>query len=52
MKWRPYSFHSYKMENAAKHGAAGILYNYHIVNPNCVFIKEQIKVSIGETVNR
>ncbi|PKL82299.1 MAG: hypothetical protein CVV24_10810 [Ignavibacteriae bacterium HGW-Ignavibacteriae-3] len=48
--WRPYSFHNYKMENAAKHGAAGVLYNYHIVNPNCAFIKGQIHVDIGKTV--
>jgi Iap family predicted aminopeptidase len=38
------------MENAAKHGAAGVLYNYHLVNPNCSFIKGQIKVNIGKTV--
>jgi len=49
-QWRPYSFHSYKMENAAKHGAAGVLYNYQIVNPNCVFIKGQIHIDIGKTV--
>lgn len=34
-KWRPYSFHQYKLENAHKHGAAGMLYNYGpIGNPN------------------
>jgi len=38
-KWRPYSFHDYKVQNAAKHGAAGLVYNYFIVNPNCVFVK-------------
>ncbi|HEY3380631.1 MAG TPA: M28 family peptidase [Vicinamibacterales bacterium] len=38
-KWRPYSFHDYKAQNAAKHGAAGLVYNYFIVNPNCAFIK-------------
>jgi hypothetical protein len=38
-KWRPYSFHDYKMKNAAAHGAMGIVYNYFIVNPNAVFIK-------------
>ena len=35
----PYSFHDYKVQNAAKHGAAGLVYNYFIVNPNCVFVK-------------
>jgi len=38
-KWRPYSFHDYKMKNAASHGAAGVIYDYHLANPNCVFIK-------------
>ncbi|RPJ82597.1 MAG: M20/M25/M40 family metallo-hydrolase, partial [Acidobacteria bacterium] len=37
--WRPYSFHDYKMRNAAEHSAAGMLYNYHIANPNAVFVK-------------
>ncbi len=34
MPWRSYSFHQYKLENAVAHGAAGLLYDYHIVNPN------------------
>jgi len=38
-KWRPYSFHDYKMNNAAAHGAVGVIYDYHLANPNCVFIK-------------
>jgi len=38
-KWRPYSFHDYKMKNAAEHGAIGIVYDYFIVNPNAAFIK-------------
>lgn len=38
-KWRPYSFHDYKMKNAAQHGAIGVVYDYFIVNPNCAFIK-------------
>jgi hypothetical protein len=38
-KWRPYSFHDYKVSNAVAHGAAGVIYDYHLVNPNCVFIK-------------
>ena len=37
--WRPYSFHDYKMKNAAAHGAIGVVYDYFIVNPNAVFIK-------------
>jgi hypothetical protein len=46
-KWRPYSFHDYKMKNAFAHGAAGVLYNYHIVNPNCVFIKGLVVSYVG-----
>jgi hypothetical protein len=38
-KWRPYSFHDYKMQNAAAHGAIGVVYDYFIVNPNAVFIR-------------
>jgi hypothetical protein len=39
-RWRPYSFHDYKVKNAKSHGAAGMIYNYHIANPNCVFVKD------------
>jgi hypothetical protein len=49
-KWRPYSFHDYKMKNAAQHGAAGVVYNYHIANPNCVFIKGLIVTYVGRAV--
>jgi len=50
MKWRPYSFHDYKVKNAFDHGAVGMLYNYHIVNPNCIFIKGFLKADIGKAV--
>jgi Zn-dependent M28 family amino/carboxypeptidase len=49
-QWRPYSFHDYKVQNAAKHGAAGLIYNYHIVNPNSVFIKGLIVSCVGRAV--
>lgn len=49
-KWRPYSFHDYKAKNAAEHGAAGVLYNYHLANPNCVFVKGLIKADIGKVI--
>jgi len=49
-KWRPYSFHDYKAKNAAAHGAAGVLYNYHLANPNCVFVKGLIKADIGKAI--
>lgn len=49
-KWRPYSFHDYKIKNAARHGAAGMVYNYHIVNPNAVFVKGLILTYVNRTV--
>lgn len=49
-KWRPYSFHDYKAQNAAAHGAAGVLFNYHLANPNCVFIKGLVKADIGAAI--
>jgi len=49
-RWRPYSFHDYKMKNAAGHGALGVVYNYHIVNPNCAFIKGLLITSVGAPV--
>jgi hypothetical protein len=49
-KWRPYSFHQYKVKNAFDHGAAGMLYNYHIANPNCTYIKDFLLSYVGETV--
>lgn len=49
-KWRPYSFHDYKMKNAAAHGAAGVIYDYHIVNPNCVFIQGLQLAYVSTTV--
>ena len=49
-RWRPYSFHDYKMKNAFAHGVAGVVYNYHIVNPNCVFIKGLVLTYVGTNV--
>jgi hypothetical protein len=49
-KWRPYSFHDYKVQNAVRHGAAGMLYNYQIANPNCVFVKGFGLTYVGKTV--
>jgi hypothetical protein len=49
-KWRPYSFHDYKARNAAAHGAAGVLFNYHLANPNGVFINGLVKADIGEKI--
>jgi len=50
MDWRPYSFHQYKLKNAAGHGAKGMLYNYHIANPNNAYIENIVYTHVGETV--
>ena len=49
-KWRPYSFHDYKIRNAAKHGAAGMIYNYLLANPNAVWVKGFGFTSVGTAV--
>lgn len=49
-KWRPYSFHDYKVRNAVKHGAAGMIYNYFIVNPNSAFAKGFVTAAVGPVV--
>ena len=49
-KWRPYSFHQYKLENAAAHGARGMLYNYHIANPNNSFAEGFIYSHVSPAV--
>jgi len=48
-KWRSYSFHQYKVRNAYDHGAVGMLYNYNIVNPNCLYIKGFILSNVGKS---
>jgi len=49
-KWRPYSFHQYKVKNAREHGAAGMVYNYPIANPNCEFQPGLIVTYVGDTI--
>jgi hypothetical protein len=49
-QWRPYSFHDYKVLNAKKHGAVGMVYDYHIANPNCVFVKDFLLTYVGRGV--
>lgn len=49
--WYEYSFHQYKHENAIKHGAAGMLYNYGpIANPNNSYNAHFIYVHVGDSV--
>lgn len=51
LKWRPYSFHQYKLENAFKRGAKGMLYNYGpICNPNNSYVEGFIYSHVGEVV--
>jgi len=50
-KWRPYSFHQYKLKNAVAHGARGMLYYYGpICNPNNDYIEGFIYSHVGQTV--
>jgi hypothetical protein len=50
-KWRPYSFHQYKLKNAAAHGAKGMIYNYGpIGNPNNAYVEGFIYHHVGEAV--
>ena len=50
-KWRPYSFHQYKLENAFDHGARGMLYNYGpIGNPNNSYREGFIYSHVGDAV--
>jgi len=49
--WYQYSFHQYKLENAVKHGAVGMLYNYGpIANPNNAYFENFIYVHVGDSV--
>ena len=49
--WYNYSFHQTKHENAVKHGAIGMLYNYGpIANPNNSYNKDFIYVHVGDSV--
>ncbi len=50
MKWRPYSFHQYKLRNAVKQGARGMLYCYHIVNPNNAYDENMIYAQVSNTI--
>jgi Peptidase family M28/PA domain len=50
-KWRPYSFHQYKLRNAAAHGAKGMIYNYGpIGNPNNAYVEGFVYHHVGAAV--
>ena len=47
-KWVKYCYHQYKAENAARHGAAGMLYiDGNSANPNISYIDNLIVTGIG-----
>jgi hypothetical protein len=51
--WYEHSFHQSKLQNAVKHGAVGMIYNYGpIANPNNAYDKNFIYVHIGDSVVR
>ncbi|MFH0755898.1 MAG: M28 family peptidase [Bacteroidota bacterium] len=50
LSWRPYTFHQYKLHNAVRHGAAGMLYNYHIANPNNDHVEGFVYSHVGNAV--
>jgi hypothetical protein len=50
-KWRPYTFHQFKLENAVDHGAKGMVYNYGpIGNPNNSYREGFIYHHVGPAV--
>ena len=49
--WFEYSFHQYKLQNAVRHGALGMIYNYGpIANPNNAYDENFIYVHVGDSV--
>ncbi len=49
--WYEHSFHQAKLENAVRHGAAGMIYNYGpISNPNNGYSEGFIYVHVGDSV--
>jgi len=47
-KWVKYCYHQYKAENAAKHGAIGMLYiDGNSANPNISYIENMVVTGIG-----
>ncbi len=50
IKWVPYSYHQFKLDNARSHGAAGLLYIGKLANPNTSFNLGLIYCHIDEQV--
>lgn len=53
-KWTPYAYHRYKFRNAVAHGAAGMIYNSMVANPNTVnldgFIYAHVSTAVVEKI--
>jgi hypothetical protein len=50
VQWVPYSYHQFKLDNAKRHGAAGLLYNSKIANPNTSFNEGLVYCHIDQHV--
>lgn len=51
LKWEPYSYHQYKLKNAVKQGAIGMIYNYGpITNPNNAYYNDFVYTHVGDNV--
>lgn len=50
LQWVPYSYHQFKLDNARRHGAAGLLYVGKLANPNTSFNEGLIYCHIDEHV--
>lgn len=49
-EWVKYCYHQFKLNNAAKHGAAGVLYINKIANPNTSYNKGLVYCHVGEEI--
>lgn len=50
--WMPYQYHNFKMTNATKHGAAGMLYISTAGNPNPGYNKNFVYCNVSDSVAR
>jgi hypothetical protein len=50
LQWVPYSYHQFKLDNARRHGAAGLLYVGKLANPNTSYNEGLIYCHIDEHV--
>lgn len=48
--WVKYCYHQYKLNNAVRHGAAGMLYINNIANPNTCFNPGLVYAHVGDEI--